>query len=311
MARTLCFNRKFWDTRAQATYDKDANIVRLSIPTSKSLYQPRPGTFFYLHLLEDRRFWESHPFTMSSYRRGHFTGASVRRRPSTDSAEGAGLLSGNMEDESVKSDATHSEDPTMNFIIRPYDSSTLRLARAADKSSPRPSSLKVLVEGPYGHTQPFHRYMSILFVVGGSGIVSALVHLRELCDAAAHTKRIHVVWAVREAAFASSVLREDVGDLFESGKLTFDIYVTTHRSSPILEDLPDGFVEHLGRPDIYEEVDNAAGQLGRADNLAVVACGPAKMADDARKAVVDILGSKAFRRTSGSAIEYYEESFNW
>ncbi|KAK9424978.1 putative FAD-binding FR-type domain-containing protein [Seiridium unicorne] len=311
MLRTLCFSRKVWNTRAQATYDRDANIIRLRIPTSQSWYQPRRGTFYYLHLLEDRRFWESHPFTMSSFRRGCQTGAALLGRTSIDSAEAAGLLSGDVEVESVKSDATHPEKSTMDFIIRPYDSFTLRLARAAERASPLPSSLRVLVEGPYGHTQPLHRYSNILFIVGGSGIVAALVHLRELCEAGNQTKNIHIVWAVREAAFASSVLREDMSDLHESGKLSLDIYVTTHGELPILENFPKTVREHLGRPDVYEEVDNAVHQSGRSGSLAVVACGPAKMADEARKAVVDTLGTDPSRQSSNFSVDYFEEAFNW
>lgn len=311
MTRTLRFNRRFWNTRAQAIYDRDANIIRLSIPTSDSWYRPRAGTFYYLHLLDDRRFWESHPFTMSAYRRGRVAGAAPPSRPSSDSTEGIGLLSGDVEVESVKSDATHSDAPAMHFIIRPYDGFTLRLARAAERASPLPSSLRVLVEGPYGHTQPFHRYDGILFIAGGSGIVAATVHLRDLCAAATRTRKIHIVWAVREAAFAASVLREDLADLHESGKLTMDIYVTRHGGHAIMESLPDGVVEHPGRPDVCEEVANAVHRLGRGGSLAVVACGPARMADDARKAVVDTLGAGTSHRSSNCAVDYFEEAFNW
>lgn len=311
ITRTLCFNRRFWDTRAQATYEKDANIVRLSIPTTHSWYQPRRGTFFYIHFLDDRRFWESHPFTMSSLRPARHNAAVLLTRSSIDSSDGTGLLSDEGIAESLKSETTHSDAPTMNFIIRPYDSSTLRLARSAELASPLPCSLKVLVEGPYGHTQSFDRYENIMFIVGGSGIVAALVHSRELCKAYSKTKHIHIVWAVREAAFASSVLREDVADLHESGKLTLDIYVTTNGGCSSLGSLPNGLREHLGRPDVYEEIDNAVHRFGRAGSIAVVACGPAKMADDARKAVADTLGTSNLRRTSNFCVDYFEESFNW
>lgn len=311
MTRTLCFNRRFWNTRAQAIYERDSNIVRLSIPTSQSLYRPPPGTFYYLHFLNDRRFWESHPFTMSMIRRGHVTGTGLLTRASLDSAEEMGLLSADDEVESLKSDTTHPEAPTMNFIIRPYDSSTRRLVLAAEMASPRAASLRVLVEGPYGHTQPFHRYQSILFVVGGSGIVSALVHLKALCRDDSQTRNIHIVWAVREAAFAASVLREDVADLHESGKLTIDIYVTAHDGHPDLETLPRGVSKHLGRPDIRGEVDSAVHRFGSTGRLAIVACAPARMADDARKAVVDTLAAETSLRSSSISVDYFEEGFNW
>ncbi|KAF7534078.1 hypothetical protein G7054_g6526 [Neopestalotiopsis clavispora] len=311
MTRTLCFSRKIWNTRAQATFEREANIVRLSIPTSQSWYRPKPGTFYYLHFLNGGRFWESHPFTMSSIRRDKVTGTGLLSRTSLDSSEGVGLLSADVEVESLKSETTHPDATTMNFIIRPYDSSTRRLAVAAEKQSPSSSSLRVLVEGPYGHTQPFHQYHSVLFIVGGSGIVSALVHLQELCRDAVQTKNVHIVWAVREAAFASSVLQEDMVDLFESGKLTLDIYLTAHESHPTLEDLPEDVSEHMGRPDVREEVDSAIHRFGRTGSLAVVACAPARMADDARKAVVHTLATQTARRASALSVEYFEESFNW
>ncbi|KAH7381933.1 ferric reductase like transmembrane component-domain-containing protein [Cadophora sp. MPI-SDFR-AT-0126] len=59
-----------------------------------------------------------------------------------------------------------------------------------------------------------------------------------------------------------------------------------------------------GRPDVFEEVSTAVAEAAGGD-LAVVACGPGMMADDARRAVVTMLG----RGVSG--IEYFEESFNW
>ncbi|ETS81728.1 hypothetical protein PFICI_06730 [Pestalotiopsis fici W106-1] len=298
MTRTLCFSRKIWNTQAQATYERDANIVRLSIPTSQSWYRPRPGTFYYLHFLNGGRFWESHPFTMSSIRHGKATGTGLLSRTSLDTAEGMGLLSADVEVESLKSETTHPDAPTMNFIIRPYDSSTRRLAVAVEKESPSSCMLKVLVEGPYGHTQPFHQYHSILFIVGGSGIVSALVYLRELCRDAAQIKNVHIVWAVREAAFASSVLRDDMADLHESGKLTLDIYLTAHEAHHTLESLPEGVSKHMGRPDIIAEVGSAIHRFGRTGSLAVVACAPARMADDARKAVVHTLATQASRQTS-------------
>lgn len=59
-----------------------------------------------------------------------------------------------------------------------------------------------------------------------------------------------------------------------------------------------------GRPDIFQEVSNAVNDSAGSD-LAVIACGPGPMADDARRAVVDMLAKGV------SGIEYFEESFNW
>jgi len=58
------------------------------------------------------------------------------------------------------------------------------------------------------------------------------------------------------------------------------------------------------RPDVYAKVHEAA-RDARQERLAVVACGPAGMADQARSACVGMLG-RGFR-----GVEYFEESFKW
>lgn len=59
-----------------------------------------------------------------------------------------------------------------------------------------------------------------------------------------------------------------------------------------------------GRPAVREVVEEVAGEAGQ-ERLAVVACGPARMADEARKACVEMLG-RGYR-----GVEYFEESFKW
>ena len=367
--RTLSFNPRFWNTVATATYDKDANMVRLSIPYGTSFYQPKPGTYYYLHHLDDVRFWESHPFTVSSIRAVSDPTEDVEVNDDDcqsyeELGESISLLTGRISPRAYEPDgsdntggnhdnsrnhhktattATSQASPTINFLIRPYDSSTRRLAHAASATWPEPAQMRVIVEGPYGHTRPFHTFESLLFVVGGSGIVVPLSYLDTILQAAVDRstdatgeeedagdgaragsplrrradRRVHVVWAVREAAFVSSVLRRDLRDLTRRRRahygvsFTLDVYVTGAADSDAdcieLDKLPSGFNVLHDRPDVRDEVRGAARELGVRERLAVVACGPARMADDARKAVVDVLGTGR----QGSSIEYFEESFNW
>ncbi|KAL0934847.1 ferric-chelate reductase [Colletotrichum truncatum] len=307
MSRTLAFNLKFWNTFALATYDANSNIIRLSVPYSTSLYEPKPGTYYYLHVLSDKRFWESHPFTMAcTTTNQHFARkSSSEQTPLLVAGDRDGLGGG--EPMSEIELQPRNGTPSMTFLIRPYDSFTSRLRDAAAADWPRPARLRVFVEGPYGHTQPFSQFDDLLFVVGGSGVVVPLAHLAKLTEASSRARSIKVVWAVRELSFAVDVLRQDFEDAFDSGKLSVDVYVTqtslaTNAGRP--DDWPEQVRLFYGRPDVREEVEYAATGSDKS-RLAVVACGPNVMADDARKSVVEMLGR------GYSRIEYFQESFNW
>ncbi|KAF6822849.1 ferric-chelate reductase [Colletotrichum plurivorum] len=304
MSRTLSFNLKFWNTFAYATYDATSNIIRLSIPYSSSFYEPKPGTYYYLHVLSDKRCWESHPFTMARTTTNQYL---VRK----SSSEQTPLLVAGDQDATEPASEIELQprngSPTMTFLIRPYDSFTSRLRDAAAADWSRPARLRVLVEGPYGHTQPFSQFDDLLFIVGGSGVVVPLAHISQLARAASRPRSVKIVWAVRELAFATDVLRQDFEDAFESGKVSVDVYVT-QRSPGSSDARPDDWPEQArllyGRPDVREEVRDAA-TAAEGSRLAVVACGPNVMADDARSSVVGMLGQ------GYSRIEYFQESFNW
>ncbi|OLN92815.1 Ferric/cupric reductase transmembrane component 2-like protein 4 [Colletotrichum chlorophyti] len=300
MSRTISFNPRFWNTFALATYDSTSNIIRLSIPYSTSYYKPQPGTYYYLHVLSDKRFWESHPFTMArTTTNEHF----VRKSSSEQTPL---LVTGDRDQEPVSEVELQPKrgGPSMTFLIRPYDSFTARLRDDAAASWPQPARLRVLVEGPYGHTQPFDQFDNLLFIVGGSGVVVPLAYLASLTASSSKTRSIKVVWAVRELSFADEVLRQDIEDACDSGKLSVDVYVTQQSLESKPEDWPEQVRLLYGRPDVREEVQDAAAGADKA-SLAVVACGPNVMADDARSSVVEML-SRGWSR-----IEYFQESFNW
>jgi NAD(P)H-flavin reductase len=216
------------------------------------------------------------------------------------------LLRGEVDRESNHRLETHllALSTSMNFLIRPYDSFTSRLRDAA--ASRPAASLRVLVEGPYGHTHPFHNFHSVLFLVGGSGIVVPLTHIESLVRSSSQTRSVRIVWAVRETGFATEVLQADFRKTLDSEKVSIDIYFTqdNDETGDQLRTWPKEVRVLYGRPDIGEEVEYAA-QSVDSGSLAVVACGPAKLADDSRRSVVDML------RRGYSRVEYFEESFKW
>ncbi|KAF7556911.1 hypothetical protein G7046_g6172 [Stylonectria norvegica] len=295
--RVLAFNSKFWNTWGTATYSPSSNIIRLNIPWASSLYRPAPGTYYYLHVLGGPRFWESHPFTVAS--------VLDCNRPSTKAfGEQVPLLE--PYESGANSDPTGDDsdiDPSsMTFLIRPYDGFTSRLRETAAASWPRKVPVRVLVDGPYGHTQPFHLYDNVTFVVGGSGIVVPLSYLRSLTGTSS-PRAVRIHWAVREPAFALEVLRNDIGEALGSSNLTIELHLTSHTRDD-LNDWPAQVTVRSGRIDARSAIMSARAKADKGFT-AVVACGPGQMADDARRTVVDLLAQGATR------IEYFEESFQW
>ncbi|KAH7065982.1 ferric-chelate reductase [Paraphoma chrysanthemicola] len=303
VARALAFNRRFWNTGAVATYDPASNLVRMDVDGSQNLIKAKPGTYYYVHVLDDMLYaHQSHPFTLAytssdtasptatplsplPYR------PSPQRTSSNDSSESDALLS------SSKTSPTN-----LVFLIRPYDGFTSRLKTSCLL---HPKRLRVLVEGPYGHSEPLQLFPNVLFVVGGTGIAIPLSHLARLLSADSHVQSVKIVWAVREHAFLASILR-DFSGLLGDERVDMEVHITQDKE---VED------EVLGkdmksvrivtrRPDVNGAIQEAAQGAGQQP-LAIVACGPAGMADETRRASVRMLAN------GHRGIEYFEESFKW
>lgn len=299
VGRVLAFNRKIWGTLSSATYNPSSNIIRVSVPWSTSYYRPPPGTYYYLHVLNTPRFWESHPFTVASVMDQEQAGAKTlgEQVPLLESDEDEPSL------ETTEATELDTASHSMTFLIRPYDSFTSRLRDAAAAAWPQKAPLRVLVDGPYGHTQPFHLFNNVLFVVGGSGIVVPLSYLNSLTQGVSPPTSVHIHWAVREPAFALEVLRNEIGDALGAPNLHVEVYITTHGRDE-RTDWPSQISLRSGRIEARSVVE-AMVEKTDGGSVAVVACGPGQMADDARSAVVDIL------RRGQMRIEYFEESFQW
>ncbi|KAF4951396.1 hypothetical protein FSARC_12926 [Fusarium sarcochroum] len=297
--RIAAFNSKLWDTWATSVYHPSSNIVRLVIPWSTSLYKPAPGTYYYIHVLNGPRCWESHPFTVAAV-------TDEDQHSSKLLGERVPLLEGNSTEQS--SNMHEPEDicddaRTMTFLIRPYDGFTSRLRDTAQAEWPKNIPQRVLIDGPYGHTQPFHLFDNVVFVVGGSGIVVPLSYLQVLTGPTA-PRSVKIHWAVREPAFALDVLKTDIGDALGSPNLNVDIHLTTYTPQDELSDWPSQVTLRRGRIDASSVV-RGTSEKANGESLAVIACGPAQMADDARKTVDDLL------RNGVTRIEYFKESFQW
>lgn len=298
--RIIAFNPKSWRSNASAFYSNATNIIRLTVPLDKAVYTVRPGTYYYLMVLDDTRFWESHPFTVASVSSPDSSGKSLGEQvPLLDSDENLGGA-GDDDDDMPLEPSTKN----MTFLIRPYDGFSRRLRDLAGAESPTP--LRVLVDGPYGHSQRFDQYDHLVFIVGGSGVVTALSYLQSLTGAAQGSlKSIQLHWSVREEAFARDVVLKEISDALSLSNAAFsvDLYISSQTGDIAIAQIPE-VRQHSRRPDAGAVVMSAVARAGKHDALAVVACGPAKMADDSRLAVIHAL-------TGGSRIDYFEESFRW
>ncbi|KAK1240407.1 hypothetical protein MKX07_004435 [Trichoderma sp. CBMAI-0711] len=217
LLRIIIYNPGQWSTTALASYSHSANIIRLSIPVDKALYKPRSGNYFYLTVLDDKRFWESHPFTIAS-----LSGDVPHKAEFTDENEGVPLLASTTDPSEAVDGGVGAEleKQHMAFLIRPYDSFSRRLRDMLGDEQLTPTSVRVLVDGPYGHTQRLHQYQRVLFIAGGSGVVVALSYLNTLCLEAKTLPTVELHWAVREPGFARDVLAKDAREALTAGRLS-------------------------------------------------------------------------------------------
>lgn len=297
--RVLLLNFPFRRTQALATYSPDSNIIRLKILPTINFTQ-KPGTHYYLYMSNGWNGWESHPFTL--------LGWDIGRQ--------------NTEIESENMSAPRQPDLSLTFLIRPYDNFTARLRSSLmDSASSDPQAVNVLIEGPYGEPIDLDPFDSILFLVGGSGIAVAISYLHYLASSSntnnssrplrAESPTIHLVWSVKEPAFVREVMAQEIALLAaQLENLKLDAYVTGWLAEQV--ENPDfgtehgklEFETHVGRPNVAQVVARAVDE-SEGGRLAVFGCGPAKMVDDARQAVVEAL-------KSGSAgVRYFEENFEW
>lgn len=300
ISRIFLFNSRVWNTKAMATFNPASNIIRLEVPVSSKRHKVAPGTYYYLSTLNDNKFWESHPFTVASSTPGTSSYADNERMA---------LLA---PDEGELGDSSDGRQ-IMTFLIRPYDGFTARMRDLAVAQSPKPALLRMAVDGPYGETLPLQFFDNILFIVGGSGIVVPMTYSRTLArDYLSETvdkpRRVSIHWSVREAAFVNGTIQQDFDTDLNNANIHTHVYFTGDCG-------PDGPVEPRDdqykitwsrqRLDASVAVRDAARAIVGEGSLAVIACGPAAVADAARQATVEEMGR------SSNRIEYFEESFQW
>lgn len=304
LTRIFAFNRRPLSTNAKATYDVNSNLVRLDVDGSKSLLAPRSGSYYYIHVLDDLRYaHQSHPFTLAFVSPDATSSAITPLAPLSPSPDNTeDLLGSSTESDTLLSNKAPKALSNLVFLIRPYNGLTSRL-RSSCLLHPRKT--RVLVDGPYGQVVPLHTFANVLFIVGGTGVAIPLSHLSGLVTGSSQVLHIKIVWAVRERAFLTTLLRDFHGVLGNE-KVDMEVHITRdvdHDDEVLDKDLKNVRIA-TQRPNVYQVVKEAA-ENARRGSLAVVCCGPALMADQARRASVHMLGM------GHRGIEYFEENFKW
>lgn len=318
ICRIILINK--FSSSGSATYHPEANIIRLNVPVRDSI-PINSGTFYFVYVYSGLKFWESHPFSLSSWTQ-------------------------------VSLDAENNTAKQISFLIRPHNSFTRRLRglTTRDKDNEQKpinhsTPLKVLVEGPYGTPHKLQDRNSILFVIGGSGISVALAHIRTLHDtlqeAGQHPlRRIHLIWILRDFAFFQNVFDHELSEYwFSDGGLAtkldaqIEVYVTGdvppsstchHKTLGAGSDIKTG--AELDVPKVNEQtsvvpqgvniydyrphvegvvVDAAMEHAIGGKMMALISCGPYSMADDVRAGVVEALWKGC------DGLEFRPELFNW
>ena len=266
-------------------------MVRVTVPVSSSLYNIRPGTFYYLMVLNKWNFWESHPFTV----------AWISQSEQHVAPEQIPLLDRPIDEVDHEAEKRQWE---MTFLIRPYDSFTSRLKRYAEQQQPKPAKVRVAIDGPYGKTLPLERFDKVLFIVGGSGIAVPLSYMHRLTTGTG-PRLIEIHWAVRQTALAVDVLNQELSCVLGKEQVKVCIYLTGGSNAGPVDTTACHFAEwKAGRLNVEGIIDNVLDMCDQG-SLAVVTSGPARMADESRSAVAD----RAIH--SLPRIEYFEESFQW
>lgn len=230
----------------------------------------------------------------------------------------------------------------LTFIVRPFGGWTRQLRDDCLKAPAGVINPHIFIEGPYGEESPLHAYENVVFVVGGSGITAALPYMLEHIRRAANTAQnsvpdqklstrtrdITLVWSAKQTAMIRDIAAHELEPILRRDDIHVHLHVTSAAGKTVsLDDAKqeegsgsdgdgekrsqdlayDGCSIAYGRPNISEVIlgaidnVNAAGSAG--GRIAIMTCGPAGMADEARAAVHTAL------KSGKRGVEYVEETF--
>lgn len=311
---------------SQMTYDEETDVVRLEVSLATPLIHPTPGDYFFLYQPFCWTGWESHPFTVGAWSShlGSISSPSKMLRKSSESLSVSQmplLPSGSQgREEMMLTEESSTDDnvPRLKaiFWIRPYDGWTRHLRQQCLRAKSQPVNTTILLEGPYGHHFPLWKYESLLIIVGGTGIASAVPYLQDHLRRSGHDweegseektriRDIELIWTAKQVPFLKDVASRELKPLLLREDFQASFYTTGTSTRPSEDVTELGYEITPGRPHLQSLIMSRACDASAAGiSLAVLACGPVGMADEARAAA-----HLAMRQ--GYRIKYVEESFAW
>jgi hypothetical protein len=321
------------------TYDKEADVIKIAVTPVHTLLKPKPGQYYYIYSPLTWKGWENHPFTLGSY--GH--PGQIKPRPTTADMNKEISVTEKTIPESPTtsrsswsgSESQQTDNQDLIFWLRPFDGWTRGLRDRCQKSENGIASSRIAIEGPYGHTVQLHNYEHVVFIAGGTGISAVVPYIEEHIHRAEsprvdgitdpktslRTRQIDLVWTCRTTAFVHDVCAKELRPALSRSDVDSTFFSTSaiHTKSVSKEIEEIGSSDdasaafnisiNQGRPDITGTILQAARSNidagARAGRLAVLVCGPAGMADEARNAIHTAM------REGCDRIEYFEETFGW
>lgn len=294
------------DTPAIASYSPDTGMIRLQVHRSAVTKQQTPGKYYFLYF-GGLRFYEAHPFSLAG--------------TSTPDAQQTPPLDFNHEKSATSAAITDRpvDSPFLTFMIRPRTGLTKSLRDSITrKAVSGQARLRVVLEGPYGTPANLDGFKNILFIAGGSGITAIIPYIRRIFEDGADgtiTPNVKLIWTARHQGFVQDVFANDLSRSETSPNFTQEFYITSENAEPGIasdsgsgdEGSDDALADQRflrQRLQVSLAVD---GYLNEVQGpTAVFVCAPARMADEARVALI-----KHEKSNRNGQVRLFEEMYGW
>lgn len=266
-------------------------------------FAPFPGSFAYVYFITPTMFWQSHPFTII--------------------------------------DSALNKDET-TIYIKTKSGVTKRINKELSKHPGSKKTIRISVEGPYGHRAPMEKYDTAMLLAGGNGIPGPYYHAIDLAKRQSSAKQqIKLLWVIRnpeslkwfyeelkvlahtnvqtDIYITAPQTKEEIGIAVEkkdesscdgekkdtsSDEEVSHFNTTSANIDSIVASLGHHITFHHGRPDLNELILNEFTDE-RAPSVGVMSCGPPRMVDTVRTLVGNHL------QKSKGRVDLFEELQVW